>query len=76
MMEEVTSCVSRYTTAERAAILRGSREACAAAYDLRSTLEELRTESDMLRSEAGGLRLESARLRERARAARAGWKRT
>jgi len=62
--------VSRYTTAERFEILRGARDACATATDLRVTLAELRRAADGLRSEARGLRLESARLRNWAVAAR------
>jgi len=63
--------VRRYTTAERFAILRGAREACATAGDLRATLAELRRAADGLRIEARGLRLESARLRSWAEAGRA-----
>ena len=63
--------MSRYTNAERVAILRGAREACATAGDLRLTVAELRSEADGLRIEAKGLRLDSARLRSWAEAGRA-----
>jgi hypothetical protein len=68
--------VSRYTTAQRSAILRGARDACATAEGLQVILAELRSESDELRGEATGLRRESAGLRGRAQAARANQKRS
>ena len=63
--------MSRYTNAERVAILRGAHDACATAGDLWATLAELRSASDGLRIEARGLRLDSARLRSWAEAGRA-----
>lgn len=62
--------MSPYTNAERYAILRGAREACATAADLQVTLAELRRAADRLRIEAEGLRFDSDRLRRSAEAAR------
>jgi len=56
--------VSRFTAAERAAILRGARDACATAGDLRVTLAEMCRAADGLRVESSGLRVESTALRQ------------
>src|SRR5205085_3605907 len=61
--------VSAPSRAERSAILRGARDACATAADLRLVVAELRSESGVLRSDATALRRESARLRGRVRTA-------
>jgi hypothetical protein len=61
---EPPGLLSRFTTAERSAILRGSRDACATATDLRATLAELRNEATALRGESAGLRDRARAVRE------------
>jgi hypothetical protein len=56
--------VSRYTAAERSAIIRGARDACATAADLRVMVHALVNEAGALRNESTVLRGQSARLRE------------
>jgi hypothetical protein len=64
--------LKEFTSAERSAILRGAREACATATDLRMTLAQLLSAATVLRGEATLLRGESLRLRDRARVDRDG----
>jgi hypothetical protein len=56
--------VRRLSADERSAIRRGAREACTTATDLRTVVEQVRSEAALLRTESVRLRDASRTVRE------------